>query len=55
MTLSDLALIPAPLDGGALYDRFGNRYLFASHREYAHARRAQIISWLTKRTPLCFL
>ena len=54
-TFDDLSLTTAPAVDQALYDRFGNRYVFNSYREYEVARRNQIIAWLTKDSPLCFL
>jgi len=54
--LSDLSLVTDVLpDSRALYDRFGNRYVFNSHREYQVARQLQIIAWITRNRPLHFL
>lgn len=50
----DLLLVSSP-DGSGLYDRFGNRYVFTSHRDYTVTRYLQIINWITRGKALCFL
>lgn len=55
MTIDDLQLVPDLHERGAYYDRLGNRWVFASHAEYAAARCQQVIGWLTRGTLLCFL
>ncbi len=53
--LDNLPLVSYHPDTCGLYDRHGNRYLFADHREYLCFYHQQIIRWLTQGIPPLFL
>lgn len=54
-SLDDFTLTRSFPDIEGLYDRFGNRYVFTSHRDYECQRDLQIIAWLNGRGLLYFL